>query len=103
MKKIILFVSCIFLLFLTNFALASRPVPVIITGCVKGGLLISEQTDFKTHVSKGEYTIKTTDLKTNPVDLSRYEGKRLDIPGSLLPGDRFVIDPKKIEVLGNCP
>ena len=101
MKKIIMSVSCICFLFLVSMALASNPFPVKITGCVKGGLLISEQTDFGTHVSKGGYKIKTVDSKGKPVDLSGYEGKQINVPGSLLPGDRFVIDPQKIEPLGS--
>ena len=102
MKKIIVSVSCLCFLIWISSALASKPVPVKITGCVKGGLLVSEQTDFGTHVSKGGYKIKTVNSKGTLVDLSRFEGKRINVPGNLLPGDRFVIHPQKIQVWGNC-
>ena len=38
---------------------ASAPVKVTITGCVTGGVLISERTDFGTHTSEGKSRINT--------------------------------------------
>jgi hypothetical protein len=99
MKTITITIS---LLLLASVALASRPVHVNITGCVQHGVLISEQTDFGNHVSTWAYRIRVTDRKGDAVDLSPYEEKRISVTGNLLPGDRFILNPGPIRVLGNC-
>lgn len=66
---------------------ASRPVPRTITGCVIEGIL---------HSSDG-YEIRTRDLSLEP-----YEGKRIQVRGSLLPGDILYVEPGSVKVLGKC-
>lgn len=99
MKTIALTLS---FLLLACVAFASRPVPVKITGCVKHGVLFSEQTDFGNHVSAGGYRIRVTDGRGDVVNLSRYEGRRIKVAGTLLPGDTFILTPGMIRVLGEC-
>lgn len=68
-------------------AVASRPVPRTITGCVTSGSL---------HSSDG-YEIRVRNLNLAP-----YEGKRIQLRGNLLPGDNFHADTDGLKVLGNC-
>jgi tetratricopeptide (TPR) repeat protein len=81
---------------------ASQPVRVTITGCVKGGELWSEKTDFGTHASEGKYRIKALARGGAPIELTRYEGNRISAAGHLLPGDRFYADESSLRVLGAC-
>jgi hypothetical protein len=81
---------------------ASAPVKVTITGCVTGGVLMSEKTDFGTHASEGKYRINTLDPGGSPFALSAHEGKRISIAGQLLPGDRFYAEAPSLQVLGPC-
>ncbi len=81
---------------------ASAPVKVTITGCVTGGVLVTEKTDFGTHASEGRYRIKPLTPKDAPLDLSAHEGKRITVGGHLLPGDRFYAAEASIRVLGPC-
>ena len=84
-------------------AYASRPVEVIITGCVANGVFRSEETDFGTHKSKGGYIIRVFAIKRHLVDLIKYEGQRIRIRGYLLPGDSFFVRPERITKIGLCP
>ncbi len=81
---------------------ASAPVKVTITGCVTGGVLVTEKTDFGTHVSEGRYRIKALGPRDAPLDLSAHEGKRIAVAGHLLPGDRFYAEVASVRVLGPC-
>jgi|GEM_PF-759138 len=81
---------------------ASAPVKVTITGCVTGGVLVSEKTDFGTHASGGKYRIRPLTPKDAPLDLSAHEGKRISVGGHLLPGDRFYAEEASLRVLGPC-
>ncbi|HTZ39988.1 MAG TPA: hypothetical protein VMB77_07525 [Syntrophales bacterium] len=81
---------------------ASAPVKVNITGCVTGGVLISERTDFGTHTSEGKSRINTLAPGGAPLDLAAHEGKRISIAGQILPGDRFYGEASSIQVLGLC-
>ena len=81
---------------------ASAPVKVTVTGCVTGGVLVTEKTDFGTHASEGTYRIKPLTPKGGPLGLAAQEGKRISVAGHLLPGDRFYADAASIRVLGPC-
>jgi hypothetical protein len=81
---------------------ASAPVKVTITGCVTGGLLVTERTDFGTHASEGKYRIRPLAPKGEPLDLAAHEGKRIAVTGHLLPADRFYADAASVRVLGPC-
>ncbi len=81
---------------------ASAPAKVTITGCVTRGVLVTEKTDFGTHVSEGQYRIRPLAPKGEPLDLAAQEGKRVTIAGHLLPGDRFYAEAGSIRVLGPC-
>ncbi len=81
---------------------ASEPVKATITGCVTGGVLMSEKTDFGSHTSEGRYRINTLARGGLPLDLSAQEGKRISIAGQLLPGDRFYAEAASLQVLGPC-
>jgi len=81
---------------------ASAPVRVTITGCVTGGVLMSEKTDFGTHVSEGKHRIKPRTPKGETLDLTAHEGKRIAVAGHLLPGDRFYAESASLRVLGPC-
>jgi hypothetical protein len=85
-----------------NVALASRPVPVTITGCIEAGRLLSDQTDFGSHVQPGRYSIQPLTQEMQPADLQAWEGHRVSIRGSLLPGDSFIIQRESIKRLGRC-
>lgn len=77
-----------------GIALASRPVPKVVTACVVGGKF-----------TRGPYTYQVrrhSAVGIVDVDLSAYEGKRIRVRGSLLPGDRLIA--KSIEIVpGKCP
>lgn len=81
---------------------ASAPAKVTITGCVTGGVLVTEKTDFGTHASEGKYRIKALGPKGAPLDLAAHEGKRISVAGHLLPGDRFYAETSSIRALGPC-
>ncbi len=81
---------------------ASAPAKVTITGCVTGGVLVTEKTDFGTHASEGKYRIKALGPKGAPLDLAAHEGKRISVAGHLLPGDRFYAEATSIRALGPC-
>lgn len=81
---------------------ASAPVKVTLTGCVTGGVLVTEKTDFGTHASEGRYRIVALGPKGAPLDLSAHEGNRIFVAGHLLPGDRFYAEEASLRVLGPC-
>lgn len=74
-------------------ALASRPVPKTVTGCVVKGELIREPYTYSVRrESVGGLVV---------VDLAPYEGRRIRVKGYLLPGDILV--SKSIDTLpGAC-
>lgn len=102
MKKRSISMTLVIVFFFVAASWASLPVNVTITGCVKEGILISEKTDFGTHVSKGIYKIKPLHHEGKQIDLSPYEGKRINIVGDLLPGDRFYANKESMKVVGEC-
>lgn len=79
------------LLATTPVAEASRPVPRAIAGCVAGGVLTSDD----------GYPIRLRAAGGAPIDLSRYEGRRIRARGLLSPGDIFVIRGRPL-LLGPC-
>lgn len=81
---------------------ASAPVQVTITGCVTGGVLVTEKTDFGTHAGEGRYRIRPLTPKGETLDLTAHEGKRISVAGHLLPGDRFYAETASLRVLGPC-
>lgn len=81
---------------------ASAPAKVTITGCVTGGVLVTEKTDFGTHASEGKYRIKALGPKGAPLDLAAHEGKRIIVSGHLLPGDLFHAEVNSLRDLGPC-
>ncbi len=78
---------------------ASQPVFRTVTGCVIGGVLYSLR---ETVSPAGKRDLVAYPLKVSGLALSRYEGKKISIQGSLLPGDRFNPKPETLKVLGPC-
>lgn len=66
------------------------------------GIILSIRTDLASHVSKGKYEIKPVDSEWQRIDLIRYEEKIIRVEGNLLHGDRFIVDPENIKVVGSC-
>lgn len=62
-------------------AVASKPVPKTIFGCVLNG----------SFVSSDGYEIHPRDVDGKAVDLGRLEGHQVAISGELLPGDAFIL------------
>ena len=83
-------------------AAASRPVHAVITGCVRGGVFVSEYTEFGTHVSPGCYRISLLVEPGSPVDLQPFEGRRVSVTGELLPGDAFLVEEESLVDRGPC-
>lgn len=81
---------------------ASEPVSVVITGCVRDGVFVSEFTDFGTHVSPGKYRITPFISRDGLLDLTPFEGRRLSITGELLPGDSFFVEEETLVDRGPC-
>ena len=73
-------------------ALASRPVPKTIQGCVIKG----------TFISSNGYRVRVRDTTGAPVDLASYEGMEIRYFGHLLPGDIYYVR-KAPAVLRPCP
>lgn len=71
---------------------ASKPVPRVLTGCVVEGIFFSVADD----TGRRAYRIRSD------LDLGTFEGKKIRVSGSLLPGDRFHVYPGTVEVLGEC-
>jgi hypothetical protein len=70
---------------------ASRPVRKVIVGCVERGVFTSDN----------GYVIRIRRAAGEPVDLSRWNGRKLRIDGNLLPGDVFFLKQEP-SVLGRC-
>ncbi len=90
-------------------AFASEPVNAKITGCVINGEFSSQITDFGTHIAQdGEIgypiTMYDANCKTDNclINLDTYEGKKIMVEGSLLPGDLFFVKRGDIRMLGDC-
>lgn len=66
---------------LTSPAVASKPVPKSIIGCVTNG----------TFVSSDGYDIRPIGADGKPIDLRPFEGHALTINGDLLPGDILIV------------
>lgn len=69
---------------------ASRPAQVASEGCVVGGRL------YAIHDQETVYAYTLS----KPMDLRRYEGKRVWLEGSLLPGDRFTPRTRRFRIVG---
>lgn len=84
-------VALILLVAMADAAFASRPVARVTSGCVQGGVFVSDT----------GYDYRVLNMDRSTADLSPFEGRRLIIDGDLLPGDRFILrrDP---EVRGPC-
>lgn len=82
--------------------LASEPVHAVITGCVRGGVFMSESTDFGTHVSSGGYRISLLFAPGSHVDLTALAGRRIMVTGELLPGDSFFVEEETLVDRGPC-
>jgi hypothetical protein len=105
MYRIFIAFVCIGFLALINPLLASMPVSVKIAGCVENGYLMSYETDFGTHkVTRKDkpYRIKAVDTELKPLNLSHLEERKIEVAGSLLPSDLFIIEQKNIIILGWC-
>jgi len=66
---------------LTTPAVASKPVPRSIVGCVMNG----------TFVSSDGYDIRPSHPDGKPFDLLPFEGHAVTIKGGLLPGDILIV------------
>jgi hypothetical protein len=78
---------------LTGTAAASKPIPWTMKGCVTGGVFYSIDKD-----SAGQ--VKT--LGKKPLDISKLDGKRIEVAGSLHPGDYFTPGDAPPKVTGDC-
>lgn len=90
---VVLFIAAPFLT--PNFAMGSMPVKRTLTGCVVGGKFFSVSVDQRTNKPVKAYPIR---LEQSP-DLAPYEGKKLSMSGSLLPGDRFIFKEGSLVVV----
>lgn len=90
MSRNALVVMLVVLALLAPAARASRPVQKSGEGCVLDGQLYA----FFGNTTVYRYTL------TRPFDLGPYEGKRIELRGSLLPGDRFTPTGRRFKVLG---
>jgi len=79
------------MLALASPAPASGPVPRTITGCVKNGVLTSDD----------GYHITVLSRNNAPMALARFNGKRIRAAGNLLPSDRFYPN-QPWQVVGPC-
>ncbi len=102
MRRLIAMLAVVSAVFSVEVLSASEPVKATITGCVTGGALVTEKTDFGTHASEGRYRIEALGPNGAPLDLSVHEGKRITVSGNLLPGDRFHAEAASLRVLGPC-
>lgn len=93
MKKTLIISLCMVCLFLSvMMGLASDPVKHKSHGCVLNGKAYSL------------YDANTAYLYKLPsaFDLKPFEGKKVELEGTLSPGDYFVPDKKVLKVLGPC-
>ncbi len=72
-------------------ALASLPVARTLVGCVVNGAFVT---------SDG-YVIDPNHPDGRKVDLRSFEGRRIRMGGALLPGDRFIVKQRPLD-LGAC-
>ncbi len=72
-------------------AIASKPVPKTIVGCVHNG-------NFK---SSDGYDIHPRNANGEAIDLRPFEGHKVTITGDLLPGDAFIVK-KPTRDSGRC-
>jgi hypothetical protein len=72
-------------------ALGSAPVHRTMVGCVADGVFTND----------GGYVIKIREKSGGLMNLSRWQQQRLQITGSLLPGDNFYLTGAPV-VLGPC-
>ena len=63
-------------------AIASKPLPRKIAGCVFGGNLISLD----------GYEIRPKGVRGQPIELRKFESRELTIDGDLLPGDVLIVN-----------
>ncbi len=89
MKRPTLLLAAVLALAGIGAAEASRPVPRTVTGCVIQGTFTDGRYTYKVRTPGGQSLIDT--------DLTRYEGMRIRIQGSLLPGD--VLIQRRIRIL----
>jgi tetratricopeptide (TPR) repeat protein len=93
---------CLFFLANPLRVLASRPVDSFLTCCVMDGMLFSlNQSEFQADATP---ELKAFFLRVKPstVNLTPYEGKKIRVSGSLLPGDVFRPNIKTVVILGPC-
>ena len=82
-----------------NDGAASRPVSKNLTGCVIRGTFYSVQEGFSGD-PKGSLVVYR--ITVRDMNLAPYEGKKIQLKGSLLPGDRFTPEQGSLRVLGPC-
>jgi hypothetical protein len=83
---VVLFAAAPFLM--PRLAMGSAPVKRTLTGCVVDGRFFSVSVDRRTNKPVKAYPMR---VEQGP-DLAPYEGKKLSMSGSLLPGDRFILE-----------
>ena len=106
MKKTGVFMLLMFSMVLSfpQLARASRPVPVTLEGCVIQGVFYAVE---KGGLASGATQVNAIEIISRnesvpKMDLSPYEGKKIRLQGSLIPGDKLTPDPKSLKVLGPC-
>lgn len=75
----------------TGLALASGPVSRTMVGCIRNGEMTSQD----------GYHITVLTRSNQRMDLTPYNGKRIQVSGNLLPSDRFYPNTP-FRVLGPC-
>lgn len=83
------------------WTLASRPVDYLMVGCVLDGMMFSlgPNASVGSVPARRAYHIR---MMPRGVDLTPYEGKKIQVRGFLKPGDIFQPDLKTIKILGAC-
>ncbi len=82
--------------------LASRPVVYFLTGCVLDGMLFSVQEGAIRPGSGTQWKAYYIKVEPPTVNLSRYEGRKIQVRGVLLPGDVFHPDLHSLKIIGVC-
>jgi hypothetical protein len=84
--------ALLILVFVAGTASASKPIPWTMKGCVLDGVFYDIDKD-------GASRVKVLGMQ---LDLSKLEGKRIELAGLLYPGDRFKAGAKPPVVVRDC-
>lgn len=104
MKKLvsICIIVCLVALAIPERLMASRPVDYLLTGCVMDGMLFSLKPGEATAGAAPELRAYFLRVKPPTTNLTPYEGKKIQVRGSLTPGDIFRPKLETLTILGVC-